>query len=80
MKFAGSRPGGRATAHHAAAPQLGLGAVKLRSLPQSVELKRILEPALTDLIHNSGWFDGPEGTVEAAVRDVIASVADRRRS
>jgi hypothetical protein len=76
LKFAGRKPGGRATTHHATAPHLGLGSQKLRSLPQGAELSRVLAPALTDLVHNSGWFDSPAGTVACAVEDTVAAVAD----
>jgi hypothetical protein len=75
LQFAGREPSGRATVHHATAPTFGLGWRKLRSLPQSAAIHRILGPALSDLLRNSGWYDGPGGTVGDTVADVLAALA-----
>lgn len=69
LRFPGRRPIHRATTSFAYIGTHGLAPHNLRSRRQSDSVDTFLRPALTDLINNSGWYDG----VAEAIDDAVAT-------
>lgn len=75
LRFPGRRPLHRATSSFAYIGTHGLAPNALRSRRQGESVSAFLRPALTDLINNSGWYDG---VTEAIDDSVLATVAAAR--
>lgn len=69
LRFPGRRPVHRATSSFAYVGTHGLAPLALRSRRQRDSVDAFLRPALTDLVNNSGWYDG----VAEAVDDTVAA-------
>lgn len=78
LRFPGRRPLHRATTSFAYIGTHGLAPQNLSSRRQGDSVGALLRPALTDLINNSGWYDGVTETIDDAVVATTAAAREIR--